>query len=180
MRAFIAAVPCLLALAGSGCDDAGGGAPLTGGWIGTITCLGDTHDLSLGLLVDGSKLYGNGQTRTKGTNTNYDITGSQATVDRLLACVDSPMCSGDAECAGYLDQQGLKGKSRCSQGLCSPCYELKPQAQVLITLRDNNPGIPDPELELWRYGEKLMEGTIRKFCPDEDRRTPEVKVSKQD
>lgn len=166
---------CLLG-AGSGCGSSDLES-LQGGWTGQILCLGETSDLSLGLLVEQGKIRGSGQIRTKGSNADYTVTGEQKTVVRLLECQD-PLCASDSECATRLDKVGDSGKSVCRQNLCTPCYENQPQPQVAIILRDANVAIPDPELELWRYGTNRLEGTVRGFCPDEDKQPPQVKLTK--
>jgi hypothetical protein len=150
---------------------------LQGGWAGQIICLGETSDLSLGLLVEQGRIRGSGQIRTKGSNADYTVSGDQKTTKRLLECQD-PLCASDTECSSRLDKNGEGGKSVCRQSLCTPCYEYQDQPQVLITLRDANVAIPDPELELWRFGTNRMEGTIRGFCPDEDKQPPQVKLTK--
>lgn len=178
----------LLAVAGAAC---GGGniKDLQGSWAGQIVCCvapagvppscqGDTSEISLGLLVDDGKIYGDTQIRTKGSNTNFEIAGSQSTVERLVDCPDTPACGGDGDCAAVLDQNGKTGASRCLQGFCSPCFEPTQQPLVRLTLRRDSWGRQFPELELWRYGDALMEGTINGYCPNLDPR-PLVSVTKR-
>jgi hypothetical protein len=166
---------CLLAYA-SGCGSSEIES-LQGGWSGQILCLGETSDLSLGILVEQGAIRGNGQIRTKGSNADFSLHGEQKTVKRLLECQD-PLCEGESDCSSRLDKNGEGGKSTCRQNLCTPCYEYRDQPQVAIVLRDANVTIPDPELELWRFGTNRLEGTIRGFCPDEDKQPPQVKLEK--
>jgi hypothetical protein len=169
-----AALPCAVAIAGCGSE---GVESLQGAWSGSIACLTETSELSLGLLVEGGKIRGSGQIRTKGSNADYEASGAQTEVERLVECMD-PTCATDSDCAGKLDKNGASGKSRCAAPLCAPCYEKQKWPQVTIALRDNNVAIPDPTLVLLRYGVARMEGTIKSFCPDEAQQAPMVKVEK--
>ncbi len=206
------ALPALLLAACSGSSI----ADLQGGWSGTVTCFGDTSEISLGILIESEHIGGSGQIRTKGSNADFALDGGQVETTRVAACND-PFCDADDECAAKLRTVGVPGTcvaeakkvckpcfqsndnglfectdpscstdsdcakkltSRCVQGTCTPCYEATRWKQVTITLRDNNSAIPDPVLTLWRYSDQRMEGTITKFCPDEDRRVPQVTVEK--
>jgi hypothetical protein len=178
----------LLAATSAGCSGSSI-EDLQGSWAGQIVCCaapsgvppscqGDTSEISLGLLVGDGKIHGDSQIRTKGSNTNFEIAGSQSTVDRLVDCPDTPTCGGDSDCAAVLDQTGKAGASRCLQGFCSPCFTHTQQPLVRLTLRRESWGRQFPELELWRYGDALMEGTINGYCPNLDPR-PLVSVTKR-
>jgi hypothetical protein len=178
MRTLLSFVGLTLVLSASlGCSSSGVES-LQGGWTGQIVCLGDTSQVSLGLFTDQTRIWGSAQIRTKGSNSDYTVDGSQSDVDRLLECQNST-CTQNADCASKLDGRGASSKSTCQNGLCDPCYESQVWPQVTLVLRDNNVQIPDPALELWRYGEGRLEGTITKYCPDEALQTPQVKLNKE-
>ncbi len=167
----------LLALAGCGSSAI---EDLQGHWAGLIKCFGNESELSLSILVQGTTIAGNGQIRTNQSNQNYTLTGSQNTVPRLAECASTPVCTSNADCLEALDKDGKQGNSRCNQGLCDPCFERNDQREVLLTLHHENVQIPFPELDLWRYGQIRMTGTIDKFCPDPNRPTPNsVELDKQ-
>ena len=174
MRALILVLP--IGIAGCGSTDVG---DPQGPWAGTITCFTGQSDLAIGLTVANDSINGSGQIRDNSSNINYTAIGTQSVVDRLSECASTPLCAGTPDCAKALDKDGQAGHSVCLQGLCSPCFERSQQRQVTITLQHQNPTIPYPRLELWRFGTSLMEGTIKLFCADEDRLTPKVTVSKQ-
>ncbi len=176
MTRITALLPGALLACAAGCGSSDVES-LQGGWAGEIICLGETSELSLGLLVEQGKIRGSGQIRTKGSNADYEVKGEQKTARRLLECMD-PLCQQDSDCGTFLDKNAEGGKSVCRQNLCTPCYEYQDQAQVVIQLRDANVLIPDPELELFRFGTNRLEGTIRGFCPDEDKQPPQVKLTK--
>jgi hypothetical protein len=178
--------PLVIATAGCGTSGLEG---LQGSWAGQIiccvepsgvppSCRGDTSEIALGLLVERDQIYGDSQIRTKGSNSNFQVTGSQSTVGRLVDCADTPTCGQDADCYSVLDLNGQTASSRCQQGFCSPCFERAQQPLVLITLRHQTPGLQFPELELWRFGDSLMEGTIKGYCPS-DEPSPRVSVTKR-
>lgn len=151
---------------------------LQGNWSGTVTCFTGQSELGMGLTATSSNVGGSGEIRTNGSNANYSVSGTQSLVDRLSECTSTTVCAGNPDCAKALDKNGNAGSSICLQGLCSPCFEKSQQRQVVITLQHQNPTIPYPRLELWRFGDALMEGTIKQFCSDEDRLTPRVTLSK--
>jgi hypothetical protein len=189
---------CGAALLGCGAE----GGSVEGRWTGQIVCLGDTGDLTLGLNLGEStaqkvrSLYGTAQIRIKDSNAFYDVKGElDLEVARLLEC-KNPTCQVKADCAESLDNRDSKGascdptqdpsdprgcqtgKSDCVEGLCTPCYTREQWSQVVITLRSTNVQLPTPTLELWRYGDTRMEGTIKLFCPDESIQRPQVLLSK--
>jgi hypothetical protein len=151
---------------------------IAGRWVGKITCLGQTSDLSLSLTVENELLYGSAQIRTKDSNSDYSARGGQSETDRFMDCKESE-CLTTEDCSLKLNQQGEPGKSQCQNGLCTPCFENQTWSLVTLTLKDNNVQIPDPELSLWRFGNDRLEGTIKKYCPDEAIQTPQVKITKQ-
>jgi len=164
----------------------GAGASIEGRWTGKIFCLGDSGDLTLGLTLGGDlgdnlrNLYGKAQIRIKDSNADYDLKGElDLEVLRLLECKNSS-CESDTDCADRLDEKGNAGKSKCAvaEGVCIPCYDQERWSQVRVTLRSSNVQLPTPGLELWRYGDNRLEGTIKLFCPDENIQIPQVKLSK--
>lgn len=160
-------LPLLVAplLAASGCGESEVEG-LHGAWGGQIQCAGEVSEISLSIVLEGSKIRGSSQIRTKGSNMNYSIMGGQTNAERLVECLDA-LCDTDPDCKGKYDFKGATGSSRCDEGLCTPCYEKRSQEKVTISLVDENVGLPDPLLELWRYADSRLEGTIQNFCSDQ-------------
>ena len=140
-------------------------------------CLNETSDLTMSITVLESKIRGSAQIRTKNSDSEYTIDGEQVEIPRLVECKDA-LCDGPQDCQAKLNSQGESGKSKCIEGQCAPCFEKEKWNQIKVTFRDENVQIPDPLLELWRYGDQRMEGTVKSFCADEAFQLPQVKVDK--
>lgn len=173
----ISAISALAVLAACGSS---GTESLQGTWSGSIFCLGDTSDLTLGLFAESDEVWGTAQIRTKGSNADYKVEGGARQADRLVECHD-PICTSDADCADRLDAKGQGGRIKCNltSSMCTPCYQNESWWRVGLTLRDANVQIPDPVLDLWRFGVQSMEGTVKSFCPDEAQQTPKVQLVKK-
>lgn len=150
---------------------------LKGRWSGKIICDGQTSDLSMSLRVEGELVYGDVQIVTKNSKSDYEGRGGQNEEMRLTEC-NNNLCDGDEDCTGAYDKEGALGNSHCNNGLCDPCFESDLWQHVSLTLKDENIQIADPLLELWRYSDTRMEGTIHKYCPDEKLLTPQVLLTR--
>jgi hypothetical protein len=188
MDAFKTLIACGALVLSSGCGTGGGW--LEGRWTGKIVCLGETSDLTMGFFTAGS-LSGSSQIRTKGSNADYSVFGDSCKAaqgetaadgggcqkQRLLECADSS-CNVPSDCSARLDTAGKSGKSSCTNGICDPCFENQLWVQVRLQLRSADVQMPAPVFELWRYGDRRLEGTVKTFCVDEALQTPQVLLSK--
>ena len=154
-------------------------AGLKGRWSGKITCAGEqTSDLKLSLKVEEELVLGDAQIFTKNSKSDYEARGGHKDATRLTEC-NNNSCQFDADCNEAFDKEGALGNSRCNEGLCDPCFESNTWQQVTLTLKDENVQLPDPILELWRYSDIRMEGTIKKYCTDEELFTPQVQLTRE-
>lgn len=145
---------------------------LGGRWVGEIVCAGGPNDFSMVLDVFGEVVSGNGFTRTNESDAVWEVKGTQRDEEREVRCLDDT-CVDDQDCV-------KRGGTACSdRGQCLNCKQKRIVEVVDLTLSDDNVQITDPVLELERAGTDLMEGTIRSFCPDEDRQKPTVSLNKQ-
>jgi hypothetical protein len=149
-----------------------------GRWAGQIVCQGEFSDLTLSLTVEDTLIYGPAQIRTKSSNSNYTARGSQNDTPRLVDCPDNT-CQGNEDCSKWLDSLGEPDRSRCADNVCTPCFTKENWALITLTLKDDNVQIPDPTLELWRYSDQRLEGTIKKYCPNEAVQNPQVTLTKE-
>ncbi len=152
-------------------------AGLKGRWSGTILCDSQTSDLTMSLHVEEDLVYGDVQIITKESKSDFEARGGQQDQMRLTECNNST-CDFDEECEDAFDKDGALGISRCNNGLCDPCFESNQWQQVTLTLKDENVQLSDPILELWRFSDTRLEGTIKKYCPNEELLTPQVHLTR--